>query len=63
MSEHVVERYLSGQVALVTGAAQGNGRAIAAELGRRGAELVLVDIDPQGVEESAEVLRQGVCKP
>lgn len=58
MSEHVVERYLSGQVALVTGAAQGNGRAIAAELGRRGAELVLVDIDPQGVEESAEVLRQ-----
>ena len=38
MSEHVVERYLSGQVALVTGAAQGNGRAIAVELGRRGAD-------------------------
>ena len=37
MSEHVVERYLSGQVALVTGAAGGG---IGVELvGKRGAEL------------------------
>lgn len=38
-----------GRVALVTGAANGIGRAIAQELGRRGARLVLVDL-----EEAAE---------
>jgi len=57
MSERIQEQYLTARVALVTGAAQGNGRAIAAELGRRGAELVLVDIDPAGVKESAAALR------
>jgi NAD(P)-dependent dehydrogenase (short-subunit alcohol dehydrogenase family) len=58
MSEENQERFLADRVALVTGAAQGNGRAIAAELARRGAELVLVDIDSAGVEQSAELLRQ-----
>lgn len=42
---------LSGQVALITGAARGIGRATAIELARQGADLVLLDIaDPQGVE-------------
>jgi NAD(P)-dependent dehydrogenase (short-subunit alcohol dehydrogenase family) len=36
---------LDGLVAMVTGAAYGLGRAIAEELGRRGATLVLTDID------------------
>ena len=58
MNENVREGYLAKKVALVTGAAQGNGRAIAAELGLRGADLVLVDIDPDGVEQSAEALRE-----
>ena len=58
MSENMRECYLAERVALVTGGAQGNGRAIAAELARRGADLVLVDIDPEGVEQSAEALRQ-----
>jgi NAD(P)-dependent dehydrogenase (short-subunit alcohol dehydrogenase family) len=38
-----------GRVAIVTGAANGIGRAIALELGKRGAQLVLVDL-----EESAD---------
>ncbi len=58
MSENMRECYLAERVALVTGGAQGNGRAIAAELARRGADLVLVDIDPEGVEQSAGALRQ-----
>ena len=42
---------LSGQVALITGAARGIGRATAIELARQGANIVLLDIaDPQGVE-------------
>ena len=42
---------LSGQVAMITGAARGIGRATAIELARQGANIVLLDIaDPQGVE-------------
>lgn len=35
----------AGRVAVVTGAAQGIGRAIARQLGERGAQLVLVDLE------------------
>ena len=42
---------LSGQVAMITGAARGIGRATAIALARQGADIVLLDIaDPQGVE-------------
>ena len=47
---------LSGRVALVTGAAQGIGRAIAAALRQAGATLHLADLDRAGVQASASEL-------
>jgi len=45
---------IEGAVALVTGAANGIGRATALALARRGAKLVLVDIDPQPIAAVAD---------
>ena len=39
----------TGKIALITGAAVGIGRAVALELGRMGAELILMDIDYEGL--------------
>lgn len=54
-----LKRRLEGRVALVTGAASGNGRAIAVRLAREGAAVVCADIrelpDPRGAEEEPEV--------
>jgi NAD(P)-dependent dehydrogenase (short-subunit alcohol dehydrogenase family) len=47
---------LSGRVALITGAAGGIGRWLAAGLGAAGASVVLTDHQPQPLEEVAEVL-------
>lgn len=49
---------LSGQVALVTGAAQGLGQAIAEALGAHGASVVLADRDAAGCERAAGALRE-----
>jgi NAD(P)-dependent dehydrogenase (short-subunit alcohol dehydrogenase family)/rhamnose utilization protein RhaD (predicted bifunctional aldolase and dehydrogenase) len=43
----------SGLVALVTGAGQGVGKEIAEELAGQGARLVLVDLNPKTLEETA----------
>jgi NAD(P)-dependent dehydrogenase (short-subunit alcohol dehydrogenase family) len=45
---------LSGRVALVSGAAQGMGRAMALALAEAGADLMLADINSAGVEKTAE---------
>jgi rhamnose utilization protein RhaD (predicted bifunctional aldolase and dehydrogenase)/NAD(P)-dependent dehydrogenase (short-subunit alcohol dehydrogenase family) len=42
---------LAGHVVLVTGAASGIGRDVARDLARRGAQLVVADIDGNGLEE------------
>ena len=47
-----------GRVAVVTGAARGFGRAIAAELARRGADIIAVDLNPAD-ETVAEVAELG----
>ncbi|MDR3775133.1 MAG: SDR family NAD(P)-dependent oxidoreductase [Terracidiphilus sp.] len=48
----------AGLVAVVTGACQGIGRAIAEELHGRGAHLVLVDCNAEGVQATAAALRK-----
>lgn len=48
---------LEGDVAVVTGAAQGNGRAIAMGLARHGAHVVAADINAAGAEAVAAAIR------
>lgn len=50
-------RELDGQVALVTGAARGIGRAIAETLAERGASLFCVDLTKEGAEQGAAACR------
>jgi 3-oxoacyl-[acyl-carrier protein] reductase len=47
---------LDGKVAVVTGAAQGIGRAVAAALAARGARVAMLDRDAQGVRAAAAEL-------
>ncbi|WP_159977691.1 MULTISPECIES: SDR family NAD(P)-dependent oxidoreductase [unclassified Novosphingobium] len=47
---------MTGKVALVTGAASGLGRASALKLAEAGADLWLVDVNPQGLAETAALL-------
>lgn len=47
---------LTGRVCLVTGAAQGIGRAVAVSLGNLGATLLLTDLNLAGAEETAEMV-------
>lgn len=50
--------HLANRTAVITGAAAGIGRAIAASLVRRGCNLVLVDIDEVGLQRTAELVGQ-----
>jgi meso-butanediol dehydrogenase/(S,S)-butanediol dehydrogenase/diacetyl reductase len=45
-----------GAVAIVTGGASGFGRGLAAELARRGARVVVADVDLAGARETVEAI-------
>lgn len=49
----------TGQVALVTGAARGIGRAIAARLAEGGARVMVTDVDAEAARATAEALSEG----
>src|SRR3546814_10825915 len=49
---------LQGKVALVTGASRGIGQAIALELGRQGAIVIVTAPTPTGAERIAETLKE-----
>jgi 3-hydroxybutyrate dehydrogenase len=48
---------LTGRTALVTGAAHGIGAACAWRLGRAGAQVVLVDLDAEGLRRTTDAMR------
>ncbi len=52
-----MSRRYAGKVAVVTGAAGGIGRALALGYAREGAELVVLDIEARGLEETEELVR------
>jgi NAD(P)-dependent dehydrogenase (short-subunit alcohol dehydrogenase family) len=52
-------RTFAGAVAIVTGGASGIGRALAEALGRRGASVVLADLQVEQAKEVATLIREG----
>lgn len=56
----MLKALLDGEVAVVTGAAQGNGRAIALGLAQQGASVALADVNGAGAEAvAAEIVAAG----
>lgn len=55
-------RQLKGRVAVVTGAANGIGRALSQAFAARGCELALVDVDVEGLERTAREVRAVAAK-
>ena len=53
----VAPRLLKGRLALITGAGQGNGRALALGLAQAGARVIVTDLNASTVEETARAVR------
>jgi NAD(P)-dependent dehydrogenase (short-subunit alcohol dehydrogenase family) len=54
--DSVAPRLLEGRLALITGAGQGNGRALALGLAQAGARVVATDLNESSVEETARLV-------
>jgi NAD(P)-dependent dehydrogenase (short-subunit alcohol dehydrogenase family) len=52
------EKFLEGKGALITGGASGFGRGVGFEFARRGADIILVDINEQLLGETAKKIQQ-----
>jgi NAD(P)-dependent dehydrogenase (short-subunit alcohol dehydrogenase family) len=53
---------LEGQVAIVTGAGRGIGRATALELGRMGSDIVVAEVNGENAERTASQVRGLGCR-
>ena len=63
MSQAGIEGGLQGRVAMVTGAAQGIGRAVAQRLAGEGMQVAIVDANAVGAREAASPLKYGSAWP
>ena len=52
------KRPISGEIALVTGAGSGTGRAVCLELAKKGACVVCVDIEVGRAEQTVDAIRE-----
>lgn len=53
----IAPRLLPGRLALITGAGQGNGRALALGLAQAGARVIVTDLNAETVEATAQAVR------
>ena len=56
--QNIAPRLLEGRLALITGAGQGNGRALALGLAQAGARVVVTDLNEGTVAETAMAVRE-----
>ena len=55
---HQAARLLENRLAFITGAGQGNGRAIAIGLAEAGARIIVTDVNEAAVSETAQLIRE-----
>ncbi|RWS17854.1 epidermal retinol dehydrogenase 2-like protein [Dinothrombium tinctorium] len=58
----LLEKDISNDIALITGAGDGLGRILAVKLSKLVSHLVLLDIDEKGVEQTVEMVKLQGCK-
>ena len=56
--ESITPRLLEGRLAFITGAGQGNGRALALGLSQAGARIIATDVNAEAVLETMDLVRR-----